>query len=163
MATELKLCKGKYGCGLKKPHSSFGKKKDMRDGLQPYCKDCVNKMSSAYRSTRREHYRELNKKYRSEDHGKDLHRVYEQKRRSSSVGVIPSDYLEILIDLFGSSCMNPNCLGGLKLTVDHIVPLSKGGLHCISNMQLLCNLCNIQKGNRVIVDYRPFKYYFEEE
>lgn len=35
------------------------------------------------------------------------------------------------------------------LTVDHIVPVSKGGSKCaMSNMQPMCNFCNSEKGNK---------------
>lgn len=35
-----------------------------------------------------------------------------------------------------------------KITVDHIIPLAKGGLHCAHNMQLLPHIENSQKGAR---------------
>ena len=38
----------------------------------------------------------------------------------------------------------------VKLTVDHIVPVSKGGTNDISNLQLLCETCNHIKDNRII-------------
>ncbi len=34
------------------------------------------------------------------------------------------------------------------LTIDHITPLSRGGQHVISNLQLMCHTCNAIKGNR---------------
>jgi len=39
------------------------------------------------------------------------------------------------------------CCGQVKpLTVDHVMPLSKGGLNTIDNIQPLCKLCNCRKG-----------------
>ena len=37
---------------------------------------------------------------------------------------------------------------GAKLHVDHIVPVSKGGKTTLSNLQTLCDRCNIGKSNK---------------
>lgn len=42
-----------------------------------------------------------------------------------------------------------HCHDDLPLTMDHIVPLSKGGRHCAENIQPLCKSCNSKKGNRI--------------
>ena len=41
----------------------------------------------------------------------------------------------------------------IKLTADHVIPVSKGGNSYITNIQPLCRSCNSSKGARII-DYR---------
>jgi 5-methylcytosine-specific restriction endonuclease McrA len=40
-----------------------------------------------------------------------------------------------------------------RLSMDHIVPIDKGGPHCEENIQPLCIRCNSAKGTKII-DYR---------
>jgi len=39
-------------------------------------------------------------------------------------------------------------------TIDHIIPLSKGGLHMMSNCQLAHRRCNSYKGNEIDYIYK---------
>lgn len=57
-----------------------------------------------------------------------------------------------LIEKFGNKCL---CCrrSDVKLTVDHVVPVSRGGTSNIDNLQPLCKPCNIRKHDRTI-DYR---------
>lgn len=50
-----------------------------------------------------------------------------------------------------------------KLTVDHIVQISKGGSNEKSNLQLLCGRCHIEKdGQGIQFKNRPLKDAFEK-
>lgn len=64
-----------------------------------------------------------------------------------------SEWIEICEE-FGDMCL---CCGKskeeAKITMDHIIPLSKGGANTANNLQPLCLSCNAKKGNKTI-DYR---------
>lgn len=56
-----------------------------------------------------------------------------------------------LLELYNHKCLA--CESTENLSMDHIIPLSKGGRHSIDNVQLLCVSCNSHKGTKTI-DYR---------
>ncbi len=65
-------------------------------------------------------------------------------------GFTSSEWRAIL-DLYGWRCL---CCGATqRLSPDHVVPLSEGGLNAAANLQPLCGPCNRRKGTRTI-DYR---------
>ncbi|MYA41005.1 MAG: hypothetical protein F4Z31_04555 [Gemmatimonadetes bacterium] len=71
--------------------------------------------------------------------------------RRNDLGKLPN-YRTYRHTLYGRQ--EGNCMGCRihfpfrNLTVDHIVPQSKGGSDHLDNLQLLCGACNSKKGNR---------------
>lgn len=79
-----------------------------------------------------------------------------QKRRAVQKGAeqgwMPST--EVLADYYGNECLQ--CKSSDLLTLDHIVPLSKGGAHALWNAQIMCRPCNTKKSNTKEEDLRPY-------
>ena len=71
--------------------------------------------------------------------------------RLGAPGIITSDEWERLCQHFGNYCIA--CGFPWKLTIDHVVPLVRGGRNDISNIQPLCHGCNSMKHTHII-DYR---------
>lgn len=53
---------------------------------------------------------------------------------------------------YGDKCIK--CGSSKRMTIDHIIPISKGGTNDESNLQPMCFDCNTEKGNRSSIDYR---------
>jgi len=112
---------------------------------------------------RREYYRthteEVQKRHRNwRKANPDKVRVIHQRRRArkQAVGGTFTDAEWVALKThYNFTCL---CCGkrepDIALTVDHVVPLEKGGSNYISNIQPLCQKCNRAKGTKT-TDYRP--------
>lgn len=79
-----------------------------------------------------------------------------------SVTPIPSTLRRAVIERDGTLCLKcsvqttPDWWGPTALHIDHIKPESRGGLTVLSNLQVLCQTCNLAKG-ATYADYRKNK------
>ena len=83
---------------------------------------------------------------------KDLVNASTQKRRAakkSQLGNVSKNIVKSLLSLQKNLCVNCNSdLTQHGYHIDHVMPLSLGGLHDDSNLQLLCPTCNMKKSNK---------------
>lgn len=73
-----------------------------------------------------------------------------RRERWKSLRDLPILY-EVLVLLYGRCCAA--CGARYNLTIDHILPISRGGRTTIPNLQLLCERCNKAK-QAEIMDFR---------
>lgn len=91
---------------------------------------------------------------RQRPESKNKRRAYQAKRRSlkrGGNGAVTAQQFQELCDQYKNKCLA--CGEEKPLTIDHVIPLSKGGAHDISNIQPLCLSCNSRKHDKHI-DYR---------
>lgn len=85
---------------------------------------------------------------------KAIHRQIRRSRLSAVGGSFTVGEWELLKKQYNYTC--PCCKRiepDIKLTIDHVVPVVKGGSNNIENIQPLCGSCNSRKLTKVI-DYR---------
>ncbi len=59
------------------------------------------------------------------------------------------DLFRRLLHKYNFECKKCKCRDKKKLTIDHIMPFSKGGSDDYSNLQILCKSCNSKKGAKI--------------
>jgi 5-methylcytosine-specific restriction endonuclease McrA len=80
--------------------------------------------------------------------------IVQAKRRAwkmNSPGSFSLEEWKNLCELYGNRCLA--CHEEKLLTIDHVIPLSRGGTNTIDNIQPLCRSCNCQKSTKS-TDYR---------
>lgn len=106
-----------------------------------------------YKARRRAHYRRdpaRNNanvaKWKAANHDRVV--AYGEKRRAAKMGaaggVTADEWAAIQTD-FGHRCAYCLRQDG-RLTQDHMIPLSRGGKHCVANIVPACRSCNPRKG-----------------
>lgn len=98
------------------------------------------------------------KKYRSTEKGKVSSRKDAMLRRArkidaSSVAFTASELAQKM-SMYGNRCAY--CYGEFH-HVDHVIPLSKGGLHILSNLRPACRACNCSKWNKSLNNWLSMK------
>jgi len=79
-------------------------------------------------------------------------RARRETKKTQVGGSFTAQEWQALCEKYGNCCL---CCGTIDepLTVDHVIPISKGGSSNISNLQPLCGPCNSRKHDQII-DYR---------
>ena len=81
-------------------------------------------------------------------------RISNLKRKNNLIGMHTLQEWQWMMEKYGYKCLacgkqEPE----IKLTLDHVIPISKGGSNKIDNVQPLCSYCNKSKHAKTI-DYR---------
>lgn len=146
------------GCGLVKVAEEFSKRTN-RPSRHTRCKQCVRNYSN-------ERYRRLgHDAQRAQDYyvrNRDRLKAYaaqwakanpgkrrdQKNRRRAGLGDSPRISPEKIAErfaFFGGKCWMCGADGS---TVDHVKPLSKGGLHLLANLRPACLSCNSAKRDK---------------
>ena len=91
-------------------------------------------------------------KYKKTEKGKFQRR--KRKYMSRALGKIDADYLAEL--LRGNICYYCGCKITGNKTIDHKMPIIKGGTNDNDNLVLACVRCNTQKGSKTEEEYREW-------
>lgn len=104
--------------------------------------DRVRESQRKFKAAKPLRMREIKRKWNAEN--PDAVRLKHHRRRARKIGRVSRDVIQRLTALQRGRCANCRA-SGIRLEVDHVMPLASGGLHADENLQLLCGGCNRAK------------------
>lgn len=160
-------------CGIEKPYDAFHKDSSRKDGLCRYCKECKRnidrktycknpkaKIEKSTENARKNGWlfvsKPYNPKYYSSDVSRKKKRARDLNRRAlqkSADGKITKDVIDEVLAKYDGKCAYCGIKCDSSYTIDHRVPLSRGGSNKIENLALACRTCNCKKNDKTDYEY----------
>lgn len=115
--------------------------------------ETARKASKSYRSRHPEKCKEASSRWldKNPEYMRTAAKIRRDRKRANGGGYTHLEWAIIVAN--NPAC--PKCLKPwsetMRPTVDHVIPISRGGRNDAANIQPLCLRCNISKGNRVEV------------
>lgn len=154
-------------CKIEK--SIFDFYKTSNAGLFSYCKSCHKQKALDWKINNPERRKAIDKKngskwakdnpeknrLKANQWAKDNPEKVANKyhKRKATLQNCKSFYIRnsFLIKLYKSNCVI--CGSAENIEADHIIPISRGGIHGESNLQPLCKNCNSSKGAKTMSEW----------
>jgi len=160
-------------CKITKPVSEFSKNRCQKDNLACECKTCVKKYLKKYwktkpgkaalRKSQKKYFKsktgkamlkKAKKKYSQTPAGKAADAARSAKRRALKLKQTPKNQTKeekaAITNLYRFAQAFGYQEDGQKvMQIDHIIPLDAGGMHELSNLQMLPTEANLKKHNKL--------------
>ncbi len=174
-------------CKEVKPLTAFGRDKGRKDGLVSRCKDCCKSSRAKYRAENREKVmashakwaqsnpekvKARGAKYRAENPEKvkaskakwraenpEKMKGYNHSRRArkqNAPGTFTAEQLKARFDYHGNRCVYCLCEG--SMTLEHQIPLARGGSNWPSNLVPACGKCNYTKNDKTPSEFAEYRF-----
>ncbi|HEC64039.1 hypothetical protein LCGC14_0717050 [marine sediment metagenome] len=146
---EFKVC---TKCGKEKNVEEFGWQNKFKDYRQSWCKICIKEYTKQWHKDNSEYYKEYQKQYQKAN--PDKINASAANRRATKRNQTPINANSSDIQCIYRVCDIFNKPGNEVYHVDHIHPISKGGLHHEDNLQILTAEENMKKSNKLNSEYK---------
>ena len=162
----MKVCKV---CNQAKPDSLFALSVVTKSGISARCKACESErgkiryqkikdktisQSRKYRQDNHKHRLQIEQKSRlkNKEKNRPSKNARQRIRNNKIQGGVYVILNKELRKIYNSPCFN--CGSNKNQSLDHIIPISRGGSHSIGNIMTLCLPCNTSKRARLLVEWR---------
>ena len=117
-------------------------------------KEYVAQKNAEWRTNNLEQHRNNSKQWAKENPEKRKANNYKRRSCISENGKFEITKKEI-VTIYKSECVY--CGSNQKITLDHVIPIKRGGTHSLGNLVPACQSCNSSKGTKTITEWKKAK------
>jgi 5-methylcytosine-specific restriction endonuclease McrA len=160
-------------CSETKPLDAFGKRKASKDGLDPRCRTCKADYLKDYYRKNSDHIKQKSKETRAKNPDRkypetsraasrkwklenpERVRALNNRRRATKAnasGTFTAEQWDARLAYYDGECVY--CGTTDDITIEHRIPLSRGGTNWPSNLVPACTTCNCKKGTKTETEYK---------
>lgn len=142
-------------CGVKKPIADFHAAKHGKRGRRLMCGPCAGEEWFTRYQGNKEHYDEAARAYRHERRAQKYGFDYDLGITRPKLRKAHGDhcvYCGILMDFEESGRKQ----SPTRATIEHIIPLARGGTHTWANVALACRVCNCTKSSKTPEEFAEY-------
>ena len=148
-----------------------GKEKARQAKYRAENQEKVKAANAKYRAENQEKVKAANARWRAENPEKekactakwksknpDKVKAYEHRRRAleaNAPGNFTADQWKARLDYHGNKCVYCGCGG--KMTLEHQIPLARGGSNHPANLAPACDSCNKSKGDKTPAEFAEYR------
>lgn len=169
LAKGLKVCSK---CGRELPVEQFSKRIASKDGLQSKCRECDNITVTQYyeehKQEKQQYHKQYDKQYYQTPQGQIVHfNAYAKRHKREETqgnGITKDQWLEMM-NFFEWKCAYSGVLVNTEnnRSIDHIIPLAKGGEHEVWNCVPMDKNLNRSKRDKDIMEWYTAQDFYSKE
>jgi hypothetical protein len=123
----------------------------------------VNKKNKKWKQNNLEKYKQIQKNYSKSVPEKKQKNAANRRCRKKTQSVFLTEGQKKIIECFYKQSLRLKKRFGIEFEVDHIIPISKGGLHHPSNLQVLPLKINRIKGCKEVFRWQDYQSPFSSD
>ena len=145
------------GCDVRKPLDEFHRATSGARGRMTRCNKCAAKAFAARYQANTAYYDDMARKHRHQRRAKIQGQAFDVGITRPKLRGLHGDrctycFIDMDFEVRGRQHV-PN-----KATIEHVLPISRGGSHTWENTRLCCARCNSSKGARTLDEWSPPVY-----
>lgn len=162
-------------CQIEKPFSEFSRETRRKTGYSARCKECLYQEHREYYALledkeqilmknrrwyeeNRERHRELYNRWRQENplRSAEMCRRHAARKRDTAIGEVRYEHI-LERDGYWCYICESDILPHHSIDFDHVIPLSREGVHTEENIKVTHAVCNRRKNDKLLSELAPYQ------